>query len=106
MKQSFNILKLKNDEAQKKLKEECDNARMAAESTAEVIKNKAVKETSEVIAKTSRDIAELEAARQVEERQVLTNSELEVSKLKSQILSVEREIKSKTQADCGRISAE
>merc|ERR1712217_766252 len=68
--------------------------------------NQAIKETSEVIAQTGRQIAELEASRDVEARQVLTNNELEISKLKSQILVLEREVKSKTQAECGKLNAE
>jgi len=106
MKQKFDRQKLNNDEGKQKLRDECDNARMAAEQKTEVVKNRAIKETAQVVAQTERDIAELEASRDVEAQQLLTNSELEVSKLKSQILGLEREVKSKTQAETGKIGAE
>lgn len=106
MQQESDRLRLNNEEGKQKLKEECDNARMAAEQQAQVVTNKAKKDTSEVIAQTTRDIAELEAQRDVEVKQVLANAELEISKMKSQILSIEREIKSKTSAECGRLDAE
>jgi len=106
MKQKFDRQQLNNDEGKQKLREECDNVRMAAEQKTEVVKNTAIKETAQVVAQTERDIAELEASRDVEAQQLLTNSELEVSKLNSQILGLEREVKSKTQAECGKIAAE
>jgi len=106
MKQKFDRQQLNNDEGKQKLREELENVRMAAEQKTEVVKNKAVKETSQVVAQTERDIAQLEASRDVEAQQLLTNAELEVSKLNSQILALEREVKSKTQAESGKIAAE
>lgn len=106
MKQTFDRQRLNNEEGKQKLREECDNARQAAEQQAEVVKNKAVKETAEVIAQTGRQIAELEAMKTVEAQKLLTDANLEVSKLNSQILALQREIKTKTSADCGRILAE
>lgn len=106
MKQESDRLKLNNEEGKQKLKEECDNARMAAEESAQVLKSKATKETSEVIAQTQQDIAKLEASWEIQKQQILTEADLEISKLKSQILSIEREIKSKTSADCGKLDAE
>jgi len=106
MKQTFDRQKLNHDEGKQKLTEECDNAKMAAEQKTEVVKNTAIKDTAQVVAQTERDIAELEAKRDVEAQQLLTNTELEVSKVRSQILALEREVKSKTQAECGKIQAE
>lgn len=106
MKQESDRLKLNNDEGKQKLREECDNARMAAEQQAQVVKTQAIKETSEVVAQTGKDIAELEASWDIQKQQILADADLEISKLKSQILSIEREIKSKTSADCGRLEAE
>jgi len=106
MKQESDRLKLNNEEGKLKLKDECDNARMAAEESAQVLKSKATKETSEVVAQTQQDIAKLEASWDIQKQQILTEAELEISKLKSQILSIEREIKSKTSADCGKLDAE
>jgi len=106
MKQESDRLKLNNDEGKQKLKEECENAKMAAEQQAQVVKTQAIKETSEVVAQTQKDIAELESSWQIQKQQILTDAELDISKLKSQILSIEREIKSKTSADCGKLKAE
>jgi len=106
MKQESDRLKLNNEEGKQKLKEECDNARQAADESAKVHKSKAIKETSEVVAQTQKDISELEASWVIQKQQILTEAELEISKLKSQILSIEREIKSKTSADCGKLDAE
>lgn len=106
MKQESDRLKLNNDEGKQKLREECDNARMAAEQQAQVVKVHAVKETSEVVAQTQKDIAELEAQWDIQKQQILTDADLEISKLRSQILSIEREIKSRTSADCGKLDAE
>merc|ERR1719201_2727716 len=98
MKQESDRLKLNNDEGKQKLKEECENAKMAAEQQASVVKTQAIKETSEVVAQTQKDIAELESSWDIQKQQILTDAELDISKLKSQILSIEREIKSKTSA--------
>lgn len=106
MKQTYDRLMLNNEEGKQKLREECDNARMAAEQQAEVVKNTATKDTAEVVAQTARDIAELESTRAGEVKQVTTNAELDVSKMKSNIMAAEREVKSKTEADCGRIRAD
>jgi regulator of protease activity HflC (stomatin/prohibitin superfamily) len=106
MKQSFDRLKLNNDEGKQKLREECDNAEMASGQNAEVIQNQAVKETAQVEAQTKKDIAELQADWQLKEQKVMNDAELEVSKKKAEILAVQREAKSKTEADRGRILAE
>jgi len=106
MKQESDRLKLNNDEGKQKLREECDNARMAAEQQASLVKTSATRETSEVVAQTQKDIAELEASWGIQKEQILTDGELEISKLRSQILSIEREIKSKTSAECGKLDAE
>merc|ERR1712008_20860 len=106
MKQKFDRQSSTHVEGKQKLRDQCDNVRMAAEQKTEVVKNKAIKETAQVLAQTERDIAELGASRDVEAQQLLTHSELDVSKLNSQILGLEREVKSKTQAECGKIGAE
>lgn len=106
MKQESDRLKLNNDEGKAKLKEECENARMAAEQQAQLVKTAATRETSEVVAQTQKDIAEKEAEWGIHKEQILVDGELEISKLRSQILSIEREIKSKTSAECGKLEAE
>merc|ERR1719330_1055835 len=97
------IEELNNDEGKQKLREECDNKRMAADQQAEVDKNKAIKEVSAVVARTARDIEELEAERDHEVKRVLTAAELDVSKMRSEILAMEREKNSQIQADCAKI---
>mmetsp|Transcript_56083 Transcript_56083/g.176018 ORF Transcript_56083/g.176018 Transcript_56083/m.176018 type:complete len:460 (-) Transcript_56083:51-1430(-) len=106
MKQSFDRQRLNHDEGRQKLREECDNARMAAEQQAEVVKNQAIKVTAEVVAQTSRQIAEMEATKTVEAQKLIADARLEVSKLNSQILAMQREVNSKTHAECGRTQAE
>eukprot|EP00446_Apocalathium_sp_SHHI-4_P051014 CAMPEP_0177364808 /NCGR_PEP_ID=MMETSP0368-20130122/38981_1 /TAXON_ID=447022 ORGANISM="Scrippsiella hangoei-like, Strain SHHI-4" /NCGR_SAMPLE_ID=MMETSP0368 /ASSEMBLY_ACC=CAM_ASM_000363 /LENGTH=461 /DNA_ID=CAMNT_0018827681 /DNA_START=6 /DNA_END=1391 /DNA_ORIENTATION=+ len=106
MKQKFDRQRVQIDEAKKKLKEECDNHGMAAEQQAEVVKNQAMKETAEVVSRTSRDIQELEANRDNDILAVVSTAELQDSKQKAQILALEREMNSKTQAECARIRAE
>eukprot|EP00812_Abedinium_dasypus_P001820 NODE_1219_length_1205_cov_708.596522.p1 GENE.NODE_1219_length_1205_cov_708.596522~~NODE_1219_length_1205_cov_708.596522.p1 ORF type:complete len:290 (+),score=117.07 NODE_1219_length_1205_cov_708.596522:3-872(+) len=105
-KQASDRLALNNQEGQAKLKDECNNARMAAQQQAEVVKTQAEKETQEVFARSSRDIAELEAGKDMHQRKVLTDAELEVSKIASEILSIERDIKAQTQTEVGRLDAE
>lgn len=106
MKQAYDRLVLNNEEGKQKQREECDNAKQMAEQQAEVVKNKATKDTAEVVAQTARDIAELESTRTAEVKQIIANAELDVSKVQSAIMAAEREVKSRTEADCGRISAE
>jgi len=106
MKQESDRLNLNNIEGKQKLKEECENARQAAEQQALVVKTQAIRDTSEVVAQTQKDISELEASWNIQKQQIIADSELEIQKLKSQILSIEREIKSKTSADCGKLEAE
>lgn len=104
--QAFDRLKLNNEEGKEKLREECTNAWRAAEQQAEVTKIKVLKETAELISNTGSMIARQEAERTQVARQVLTDSELQVSEIKSKILVLEREVKSKTQAQAGRLDAE
>lgn len=105
-KQALEKLTLNNQEGKQKLREECDNKRMAEEQQAEVRKNEALKDVQEVISKTSKEIQELEATRDNEVKQVLSGAELEVTKLKSQILSIEREKKSTLASECAKIRNE
>lgn len=80
--------------------------RMAAQQEAEVVQTQAKKDTSEVIARTQKDLAELETTWANQREQIIAEAGLEISRLRSQILSIEREIKSKTSAECGKLEAE
>jgi len=104
--QGLTKLKLNNDEGKQKLREECDNKRMAAEQQAEVDKNKAIKDVAEVVSRTSRDIEELEAQRDHEVKRVTTAAELEITKMQAEILAMEREQNSQIQAQCAQIRNE
>jgi regulator of protease activity HflC (stomatin/prohibitin superfamily) len=106
MKQESDRLQLNIVEGKQKLREECDNARMAAADEAKVKETQAQKETKEVIAQTQKDIAELEVSWEIQKSQVLADADLDISKLKSQILTIEREVKSKTSAEVGKLEAE
>mmetsp|Transcript_100265 Transcript_100265/g.283964 ORF Transcript_100265/g.283964 Transcript_100265/m.283964 type:complete len:464 (+) Transcript_100265:73-1464(+) len=104
--QAFDRLKLNNEEGKEKLREECTNAWQAAEQQAEVVKIKVLKETAELISNTGSMLARKEAEQGQAAQQVLADSELQVSEIKSKILVLEREVKSKTQAQAGRLDAE
>lgn len=106
MKQTYDRLTLNNDEGKQKLREECDNAQMAARENAEVIQNQAINETAQVEAQTKKDIAEKQANWQLKTQKVLNDAELELSKKKAEILVLQREVRSKTEADRSRIVAE
>merc|ERR1712137_664540 len=93
MEQQSDRLTLNNEEGKQKLKDECSNARNAADQQAQVLKVKAEKETAKVVADSKRSVAELEATRDAHQRQVITDAELEVSKLASEILAIERDQK-------------
>jgi len=95
-----------NTKAKEKLAKSTDNTRMAAEQQAEVEQNKSRKETSETIAMEEKKIKELEASRDTASKKVLSDSELEVSKLQSQIMATEREITNATQSECAKLDAE
>lgn len=99
-------LKLNNEEGKAKLREECTNAKMAAQQQAEVVTTQAVKDTSEVVAKTQKDIAELETSWEIQKQQIITDAELKLSTYKSEILKIEQELKSKTSAEVGRLNTE
>jgi len=106
MEQQASRQKLQADEDKVRIRDECANIKMAAEQQAEVVRSKAVKDTSGTIAENEKQIAELETTKNNEVRQLQASQELENTKLESQLLVAEREIKSKTKADIQRIAAE
>jgi len=105
MEQQSDRLTLNNEEGKQKLKDECSNARVAADQQAQVLMVKAEKDTAQVVANSKRSVAELEATRDAHQRQVITDAELEVSKLASEILAIERDQKAKLQSEIGSLEA-
>eukprot|EP00933_Yihiella_yeosuensis_P044091 TRINITY_DN3914_c1_g1_i1.p1 TRINITY_DN3914_c1_g1~~TRINITY_DN3914_c1_g1_i1.p1 ORF type:complete len:466 (-),score=98.02 TRINITY_DN3914_c1_g1_i1:72-1469(-) len=103
MQQTFDRLHINHSEGQKKLGEECENARQAADQKALVKQQEAKRETGQVLAQTEKDINELESAREMEVKKVISDAGLELAKLKSQILAIERDMKNGTEADTSKI---
>jgi regulator of protease activity HflC (stomatin/prohibitin superfamily) len=106
VKQDSDRLNLNNEEACQKLKEECENARMAAEEQAVTTKAQIVKEVREVIASTEKEISVLEAQRLAEVADLTATTELEVAKTNAEILSKERDNKARVEAEVGRLEVE
>lgn len=104
--QESDRLNLNNEEERQKLKEECENARMAAEEQAVTTKATIVKEVREVLASTEKQIGILDAQRNAEVADLLANTELEVAKLKADILTLERENKARVGSEVGKLEAE
>jgi len=99
-------LNLNNDEERQKLKEECENARMAAEEQAVTTKAQIVKEVREVIASTEKDIGVLEAQRLAEVADLQATAELEVARIKAEVLQMDRQNKAQVEAEVGKLEAE
>jgi len=97
--QASKTLNQSNQEGQQKLREECDNKRMAASEQAEVSKAQIIKEIAEYKAESEKTLMELQQKRADEARAVVTNADLDVSKLQSQTLAIDRDIRSKTLAE-------
>jgi len=97
---------LNNEESQNKLREECENARVAAEQKAQVEETKAQKETAQTTSVCDQEIKELISKREMAVKQVVSENELNLSKLKSQIVQLERSMKSETEAVVAKILAE
>jgi len=104
--QESDRLNLNNDEARQKLKEECENARMAAEEQAVTTKAQIVKEVREVLASTEKDIGVLDAQRLAEVADLEATADLEVAKTNATILTKERENKARVGAEVGKLEAE
>lgn len=104
--QESDRLALNNEEARQKLKEECENNRMAAEETAVTTKAQIVKEVREVIASTEKEMGILEAQRLAEVADLQATAELEVAKIDAEILSTERKNKAQVEAEVNILEAE
>jgi regulator of protease activity HflC (stomatin/prohibitin superfamily) len=105
VKQDFDRLLLNNEEALQKLREECDNSRMAAEEQAVTTKAQIVKEVREVLASTDKDIAVLEAKRMAEVEDIKAKADFEVAETKAKIEKMTREAKANVGAQVGVLEA-
>jgi len=106
MQQDSDRLALGNDEERQKLKEECENARMAAEEQAVTTKAQIVKEVREVLASTDKDMAVLEAQRVAEVADLIATCNLQVAKTKAAIMTKERENQARIGAEVAKLEAE
>jgi regulator of protease activity HflC (stomatin/prohibitin superfamily) len=106
MKQQESKMELSNAEEKAKLKEECDNLRMALEEEMVTTRAQITKETREVLANTEKDMGMLEAEREAEVADMTATAELETAKLNAEILSVQRQNKAKIEAEVEKLEAE
>lgn len=106
MLQESDRLQLNNDEEQQKLREECDNARMAAEEEAVTIKAQITKEVQEVIATSNKDIALKEAQRNASVLDVTAASDKEIAKIEAEVMQLKDLTNAKIEKEVGKLEAE
>jgi len=104
--QESDRLTLNNEEERQKLKEFCENDRMAAEEQAVTTKAQIVKEVREVIASTEKDMGVLDAKRLAEVADLEATTEFEVAKLQAEILTLKRESNARVTAEVDKLEAE
>lgn len=85
MEQEMNRLNMDNEEARQKLREECENKRMAEEEKAVTTKAQIMKEVSEVLAITKKELALTEARRSADIMDKRTTADLDIAQIASQI---------------------
>lgn len=106
MKQEEQKMDLSNQEEKSKLKEECDNLRMAAEEEMVTTRAQITKETREVLANTEKDMGMKEAEREAEIADMTATAELEAAKIAAEILAIQRQNKAKIEAEVEKLEAE
>mmetsp|Transcript_32096 Transcript_32096/g.92238 ORF Transcript_32096/g.92238 Transcript_32096/m.92238 type:complete len:472 (+) Transcript_32096:61-1476(+) len=106
MKQESDRLTLNNDEEQQKLREECDNARMAAEEEAVTTKAQVTKDVQVVIAISEKEINLKEAQRNAEVLDITATSDMEVAKTSAEIMQLKRLTEAKIEREVGKLEAE
>mmetsp|Transcript_133758 Transcript_133758/g.427650 ORF Transcript_133758/g.427650 Transcript_133758/m.427650 type:complete len:474 (-) Transcript_133758:359-1780(-) len=106
MKQESDRLNLNNEETLTKLRDECDNARMAAELGHVTSCAQITKEVQEVIANTEKTMEVLQAQRGADVEDLKVNGGYEQAKLLSEILSVRRETEAQMEVEEGKLEAE
>lgn len=106
MKQESDRLAMNNEEARTKLRDECDNAKMAAEEQMVTTRAQIVKEVREVIATTQAEIGVLEATRVAEVDDLQATADLEAAKINAEILTIKREHAAKVEAEVGKLESQ
>lgn len=96
---------LNNEERKQKLREECDNLRMAAEEDAVTKKAQISKEVREVIAVTEKEISMLETQRDAEVNDLQASSQLELAKLNAEILKLKTQVQAQLELETGTTEA-
>jgi len=104
--QESDQLNLNNEEEQQKLKEECDNARMAAEEQAVTQKAQITKEVREVIASSSKDIDLRGAKRDAAVADITTTCELDIAHLQGEIMQLRQKTEAQMEMETGKLEAE
>lgn len=104
--QEADRLNLNNEEERLRLKEECENTKMAAEEQGVTLLAQMVKECREVTANTDKDMGILDAERAAQVADLKVQNDLEVAKIKAQILSLEREHQAKLACEVGKLESE
>jgi len=104
--QESDRLTLNNDEAQSKLREECDNARMAAEEEAVTTKAQITKEVREAIACSEKDISLKQAQKVASVTDEMVKSDLEIAKVEAEILGKKLDTEAKLEKEVGKLEAE
>jgi len=105
-KQESDKLHLNNEEARLKLKEECDNLRMATEEQTITKTSKLSKEVRWQIASTDKDVALKNAERAAKIADMEAQAELEIARLKAETLKLKREVVARCTADTQKVQAE
>mmetsp|Transcript_23878 Transcript_23878/g.48614 ORF Transcript_23878/g.48614 Transcript_23878/m.48614 type:complete len:472 (-) Transcript_23878:166-1581(-) len=106
MQQDSDRLKLSNDEELQKLREECDNMRMAEEEKSVTAKAQLAKEVREVLASTDKDVLLAEAQRDADVQDVTTTADLELAQNQAEIHTLKRETEANVEKEVGKLEAE
>jgi len=97
---------MENEEEQQKLREECDNSRMAAEEQAVTAKAQISKEVREIIAATEKTLLLAEAQRDADVQDVHATGQLECAKIQSEIMLLKRVSGAQLEMEVGKLEAE
>mmetsp|Transcript_16059 Transcript_16059/g.34721 ORF Transcript_16059/g.34721 Transcript_16059/m.34721 type:complete len:473 (+) Transcript_16059:166-1584(+) len=106
MQQQSDRTKLNNEEALQKLREECDNKRMAAEMEHVTTCAQVTKEVQEVMANAESAIKLMQAQRKTSVQDTKVNAGLEHAKLKAELVGVKQETAAQMEVEEGKLEAE
>lgn len=106
MQQESDRLQLNNEEEQQKLREECDNSRMAAEEQAVTSKAQITKEVQEVIACSEKAVSLKEARRKASVLDVSAAAEMDLAKVNAELSQLKQITASRIEKEVGKLEAE